>query len=171
MALFSFLILTVLTTWVVVRENMPYVMAVEQLAGIKVPERAQVIRVMLNELFRINNHLLYCGTAIQDAGGMTPVFYMFADRQKVYDIVEAITGYRMHPAWFRIGGTAHDLPNNWQKLVKELLDWMPKRLNEYYTAAFKNSVFIGRNVRNVAQYDAKSALAWCNRYWFTCNRY
>ncbi|EYD52077.1 NADH-quinone oxidoreductase subunit C/D [Acinetobacter baumannii 25493_4] len=140
-------------------QNMPYVMAVEQLAGIKVPERAQVIRVMLNELFRINNHLLYCGTAIQDAGGMTPVFYMFADRQKVYDIVEAITGYRMHPAWFRIGGTAHDLPNNWQKLVKELLDWMPKRLNEYYTAAFKNSVFIGRT-RNVAQYDAKSALAW-----------
>ncbi|KAA5649447.1 NADH-quinone oxidoreductase subunit C/D, partial [Pseudomonas aeruginosa] len=129
------------------------------LAGIKVPERAQVIRVMLNELFRINNHLLYCGTAIQDAGGMTPVFYMFADLQKVYDIVEAITGYRMHPAWFRIGGTAHDLPNNWQKLVKELLDWMPKRLNEYYTAAFKNSVFIGRT-RNVAQYDAKSALAW-----------
>lgn len=63
-------------------QNMPYVMAVEQLAGIKVPERAQVIRVMLNELFRINNHLLFCGTAIQDAGGMTPVFYMFADRQK-----------------------------------------------------------------------------------------
>ena len=140
-------------------QNMPYVMAVEQLAGIKVPERAQVIRVMLNELFRINNHLLFCGTAIQDAGGMTPVFYMFADRQKVYDIVEAITGYRMHPAWFRIGGTAHDLPNNWQKLVKELLEWMPKRLNEYYTAALKNSVFIGRT-RNVAQYDAKSALAW-----------
>ena len=52
-------------------QNMPYVMAVEQLAGIKVPERAQVIRVMLNELFRINNHLLFCGTAIQDAGGMT----------------------------------------------------------------------------------------------------
>jgi NADH-quinone oxidoreductase subunit C/D len=63
-------------------QNMPYVMGVEQMAGITVPDRAQCIRVMMSELFRINNHLLYIGTAIQDAGGMTPVFYMFADRQK-----------------------------------------------------------------------------------------
>ncbi len=67
---------------------------------------------------------------------MTPVFYMFADRQNLRH-VEAITGYRMHPAWFRIGGTAPRPSNNWQKLVKELLEWMPKRLNEYYTAALK----------------------------------
>lgn len=90
---------------------------------------------------------------------MTPVFYMFADRQKIYDAIEAITGYRMHPAWFRIGGTAHDLPNNWQHLIREILEWMPKRLKEYHTAALKNSVFEGRT-RNVAQYDAKSALSW-----------
>ncbi|MEG2300356.1 MAG: NADH-quinone oxidoreductase subunit C, partial [Acinetobacter sp.] len=109
-------------------QNMPYVMGVEQMAGITVPDRAQCIRVMMSELFRINNHLLYIGTAIQDAGGMTPVFYMFADRQKIYDAIEAITGYRMHPAWFRIGGTAHDLPNNWQHLIREILDWMPKRM-------------------------------------------
>lgn len=142
-----------------VAQNMPYVMSVEKLAGITVPDRAQVIRVMLSEFFRINNHLLYIGTAIQDAGGMTPVFYMFADRQKVYDVVEAITGFRMHPAWFRIGGTAADLPNGWQKLVREFLDWMPKRLKEYKKAALENSVMIGRT-RNVAQYDAKQALAW-----------
>lgn len=142
-----------------VAQNMPYVMSVERLAGITVPDRAQVIRVMLSEFFRINNHLLYIGTAIQDAGGMTPVFYMFADRQKIYDVVEAITGFRMHPAWFRIGGTAADLPNGWQKLVREFLDWMPKRLKEYKKAALENSVMIGRT-RNVAQYDAKQALAW-----------
>lgn len=142
-----------------VAQNMPYVLSVEQMAGITVPDRAQVIRVMLTEFFRINNHLLYMGTAIQDAGGMTPVFYMFADRQKVYDVVEAITGFRMHPAWFRIGGTAADLPNGWQKLVREFLDWMPSRLKEYKKAALENSVMIGRT-RNVAQYDAKQALAW-----------
>jgi NADH-quinone oxidoreductase subunit C/D len=142
-----------------VAQNMPYVMSVEKLAGITVPDRAQVIRVMLSEFFRINNHLLYIGTAIQDAGGMTPVFYMFTDRQKIYDVIEAITGFRMHPAWFRIGGTAADLPNGWQKLVRDFLDWMPSRLKEYKKAALQNSVMIGRT-RNVAQYDAKQALAW-----------
>jgi len=115
--------------------------------------------VMMSEFFRITNNLLYFGTFIQDAGGMTPVFYMFTDRQKAYDVIEAVTGYRMHPAWFRIGGTAHDLPRGWHKLVREFLDWMPKRLDEYVKAAMKNSVLQGRT-QNVAQYDAKQALAW-----------
>jgi NADH-quinone oxidoreductase subunit C/D len=142
-----------------VMNELPYVMAVEQMAGITVPERAQCIRVMMSEFFRITNNLLYFGTFIQDAGGMTPVFYMFTDRQKAYDVIEAVTGYRMHPAWFRIGGTAHDLPRGWHKLVREFLDWMPKRLDEYVKAAMKNSVLQGRT-QNVAQYDAKQALAW-----------
>lgn len=139
--------------------EMPYVLAVEKLAGIEVPERVKVIRVMLSELFRINSHLLYISTFIQDVGAMTPVFFAFTDRQKVYDIVEAITGFRMHPAWFRIGGVAHDLPKGWERLLREFLDWMPKRLDSYVKAALQNSILKGRTI-GVASYNAKEALDW-----------
>ena len=143
-----------------VMNNLPYVLAVEKLAGMTVPNRVNVIRVMLCELFRINSHLLFLGTYIQDVGAMTPVFYAFTDRQKIYTIIEAITGARMHPAWFRIGGVAHDLPNGWQRLVQEnLLEWLPKRLNEYVKAAMQNSVLKGRTI-GVAAYTTQEALQW-----------
>ncbi|THG82106.1 NADH-quinone oxidoreductase subunit C/D [Pseudomonas sp. A-1] len=142
-----------------VMNNLPYVLAVEKLAGIKVPQRVDVIRIMMAEFFRILNHLLYLGTYIQDVGAMTPVFFTFTDRQRAYKVVEAITGFRLHPAWYRIGGVAHDLPRGWDRLVREFLDWMPKRLVEYEKAALKNSILIGRT-RGVAQYNTKEALEW-----------
>ncbi|QNQ99896.1 NADH-quinone oxidoreductase subunit C/D [Pseudomonas oryzihabitans] len=142
-----------------VMNNLPYVLSVEKLAGIKVPARVEFIRVMMAEFFRINSHLLYLGTYIQDVGAMTPVFFTFTDRQRAYKVIEAITGFRMHPAWFRIGGVAHDLPRGWDKLVREFLDWMPKRLDEYEKAAMKNSILIGRT-KNVAVYNTKEALEW-----------
>ena len=143
-----------------VMNNLPYVLAVEKLAGIEVPERVKVIRVMLSELFRINSHLLFLGTYIQDVGAMSPVFFAFTDRQKIYTIIEAITGARMHPSWFRIGGVAHDLPMGWQRLVQEnLLDWLPKRLNEYVKASLENSILKGRTV-GVAAYSTAEALSW-----------
>ncbi|MEH3023540.1 MAG: NADH-quinone oxidoreductase subunit C/D [Pseudomonas oryzihabitans] len=142
-----------------VMNNLPYVLSVEKLAGIKVPSRVDFIRVMMAEFFRINSHLLYLGTYIQDVGAMTPVFFTFTDRQRAYKVIEAITGFRMHPAWFRIGGVAHDLPRGWDKLVREFLDWMPKRLDEYEKAAMKNSILIGRT-KGVAAYNTKEALEW-----------
>lgn len=142
-----------------VMNNLPYVLAVEKLAGIKVPARVETIRVMMAEFFRITSHLLFLGTYIQDVGGMTPIFYMFTDRMKAYDVIEAITGGRMHPAWFRIGGVAHDLPQGWQKLVRDFVEWMPKRLDEYVKAAIKNSVLKARTI-GVAQYTAQEAIAW-----------
>ncbi len=142
-----------------VMNNLPYVLAVEDLAGIEVPDRVKTIRVMMSEFFRITNHLLFLGTYIQDVGGMTPIFFMFTDRQKAYDVIEAITGFRMHPAWFRIGGVAHDLPKGWDRLVRNFLDWMPKRLDEYQKAALENSILKGRTV-GVAQYNSEQALSW-----------
>ncbi len=90
---------------------------------------------------------------------MTPVFFAFTDRQKIYDLVEAITGFRMHPAWFRIGGVAHDLPRGWDRLLREFLEWMPKRLDSYEKAALRNTILKGRSV-GVAAYTAKEALEW-----------
>jgi NADH-quinone oxidoreductase subunit C/D len=142
-----------------VMNNLPYVLAVEKFAGIEVPDRAKTIRVMMSEFFRITSHLLFYGTYCQDVGAMTPIFFMFVDRQKAYDVIEAITGFRMHPAWFRIGGVAHDLPQGWDRLVREFVEYFPKRLDEYQKAALENSILISRT-RGVAAYTTQDAIEW-----------
>ena len=142
-----------------VMNNLPYVLALEKLAGIQVPERVKTIRVMLVEFFRICSHLLFYGTFAQDLGAMSPVFYMFVDRQKAYDVIEAITGFRMHPAWFRIGGVAQDLPRGWDRKVREFLEWMPKRLDGYRKAALENAILKAR-CKGVAVYDTANAMDW-----------
>ena len=142
-----------------VMNNLPYVLAVEKLAGIKVPDRVDTIRIMMAEFFRITSHLLFLGTYIQDVGAMTPIFFMFTDRMKAYDVIEAITGFRMHPAWFRIGGVAHDLPRGWDKLVREFVEWLPRRLDEYEKAALKNGILRARTI-DVAQYNTEEAIEW-----------
>jgi NADH-quinone oxidoreductase subunit C/D len=142
-----------------VMNNMAYVMAVEKLAGIKVPDRARVIRIMLAELFRISSHLVFYGTFVQDVGQMSPVFYMFADRERLFGIIEAITGGRMHPAWFRIGGVAQDLPLGWDRLVREFIDAMPARLDHYQVMSMDNSILKQRTV-DIGSYSTDEALAW-----------
>ena len=139
--------------------EMPYLLAVEKLCGIEVPERAQCIRVMLSEFFRITSHLLFYGTLAQDTGAMSPIFYMFVDREKAYKVIEAITGARMHPAFFRIGGVAMDLPTGWDRLVRDFLDWMPKRLDQYEGMVMRSELFQART-RGVAVYGAETCLKW-----------
>jgi NADH-quinone oxidoreductase subunit C/D len=124
-----------------VMNEFPYVMAVEKLAGIEVPDRVKVIRIMLAELSRIGSHLVWYGTFFQDLGGLSPVFFMFNDREHLFEIITAITGGRMHPGWFRIGGVAQDLPKGWEKLVRRFLAYMGPRLVEYERIIIKNSMF------------------------------
>jgi len=142
-----------------VMNNLAYVMSVETLADIQVPDRAKVIRIMLSELFRISSHLVFYGTFAQDVGQMSPVFYMFADRERLFGIIEAITGGRMHPAWFRIGGVAQDLPRGWDTLVRDFIDRMPARLDHYQTMAMDNSILKQRTV-DIGSYNTREALEW-----------
>ena len=134
--------------------------AVEKLAKVPVPKRASYIRVIMLELGRLVNHLLWLGPFVADIGAQTPFFYTLRDREMILDLYEAATGYRMiNHNYFRIGGVAADLPYGWVGKCQEFADYMMPVIDEYEKLITNNPIFI-RRVEGVGTLSREDAINW-----------
>src|ERR1700756_547233 len=138
--------------------NLCYVLAVEKLLGLDVPPRAQWIRVMLNELTRINSHLVWLGTHALDIGAMTVFLYCFREREDILRLFEMVSGQRMMTSYFRIGGLALEPPLGFFEKVKKFADRFPGNVDEYEGLLTGNPIFLMRT-KGVAHLSAEDAIA------------
>jgi NADH-quinone oxidoreductase subunit D len=140
--------------------NLAYCLAVEKLLGMEIPPRAQWIRVLLNEMTRINSHLVWLGTHAMDIGAMTVFLYCFREREDVLRLFEAVSGQRMMTSYFRIGGLALEPPLGWFDRVKKFLARFPGNIDEYENLLTNNPIFVNR-LKGVAYLSAEDAISLC----------
>jgi len=125
--------------------NHAYVLAVEKLAGIEVPERAEYLRVIMSEMMRISSHLMAVGFLLNDLGCFfTPLMYMFREREKILDLFEMVCGQRLTFNYMRIGGVSHDIPEEFLPALKRFVDEMPGFIDEYDQLIAENEIVLAR---------------------------
>lgn len=139
--------------------NLAYVMAAEKLLGLQIPERAQVIRVLMCELQRIASHMVWFGTSCLDMGAMTPFWFTFKEREKILNLIEAASGGRMTPSYFRIGGLMMDLPAGFENRVNQFLEDFPDALNTFDTLITGNTIWHSRT-KGVGIISKEDAIDW-----------
>ncbi|MDR2442815.1 MAG: NADH-quinone oxidoreductase subunit D [Deltaproteobacteria bacterium] len=139
--------------------NWAHVGAVEMLAGISVPERAEYLRVISCELNRISSHLVWWGAFVMDLGGVTPILYAFEEREKINDILQIVTGSRLTMSYFRFGGVCADADDRFLKLIEQFIPYLRKRL-KMYKALVTDNVILRRRLENVGP----MGLDICQRY-------
>jgi len=139
--------------------NIGYALALEKLAGLEVPPRGQVVRVLLCELSRIMAHLIYIGTLGIDLGAVTIFFYSFRQREELYKIVDAYTGHRMNNTYVRIGGVYADVEPGIESMIAKFLAEFPAALDEIDSLLTRNRIWYDRN-RGIGVITRDEAVAW-----------
>ncbi|MBU2536432.1 MAG: NADH-quinone oxidoreductase subunit D [Chloroflexota bacterium] len=125
--------------------NFAYCLSVEKLAGIKVPERAEYIRVIMSELQRIAAFLIAVGAFLNDCGAyFTPFLYMFRERERIVDLFEMVSGQRLTYNYMRVGGVSQDLPEEFMPALRKFMDLMPRFMDEYDRLLMQNEILIAR---------------------------
>jgi NADH-quinone oxidoreductase subunit D len=138
--------------------NLVYCLAVEKLLDIEIPPRAQWIRVLLNELTRLNSHLVWLGTHALDIGAMTVFLYTFREREEILRIFEHVSGQRMMTSYFRIGGLALEPPLDLFSWIQRFIKILPEKIDEYQNLLTGNPIWIGR-LTGVGHLSAEDAIA------------
>ncbi len=139
--------------------NLAYVMAAEKLLQIEIPERAQVIRVMFCELQRIASHMVWLGTHALDIGAMSVFFYCFRQREKILNLIEAASGGRMTPSYFRIGGLMMDLPAGFDNRLNQFMRDFPAAMDEFEILVSGNTLFQSRT-KDIGIISPEDAIDW-----------
>ncbi|MEK7827229.1 MAG: NADH dehydrogenase (quinone) subunit D [Thermodesulfobacteriota bacterium] len=139
--------------------NLAYCLAVEKLLDIKIPKRAQYLRVLMAELQRIAAHLLWVATHALDLGAMTLLFYAFRERETILEILELATGARLTPSFIRIGGLANDIPATFLPRVKAFVEDFPRRVDDYETLLTENIIWKKRTT-NIAPMSAEECIQY-----------
>ena len=138
--------------------NLCYCLAVEKLLGLEIPPKAQWLRVLLNELSRINSHLVWLGSHAMDIGALTVFLYCFREREDILRLFEMVSGQRMMTSYFRIGGLALEPPLGFFDKVKKFADRFPSKVDEYENLLTGNPIWL-RRTKSVATITGEDALA------------
>jgi NADH-quinone oxidoreductase subunit D len=138
--------------------NLCYVLAVEKLLGLEIPPKAQWLRVLLNELTRINSHLVWLGTHAMDIGALTVFLYCFREREEVLRMFEMVSGQRMMTSYFRVGGIALEPPIGFFDRVRDFAGYFPERIDQYENLLTGNPIWTMRT-KGVARMTAEDAIA------------
>ncbi len=139
--------------------NLAYVMAAEKLLDLEIPERAQIIRVLMCELQRIASHMVWLGTHALDLGAMSMIFFCFRQREKILNLIESASGGRMTPSYFRIGGLMMDLPAGFDNRCRQFLDDFPEALDTFDTLVTGNTIWMSRT-KGIGVIDRDEAINW-----------